>query len=400
MEFVESDDGPPYRRPPALDDRIWRHPSEVGTAGHAPGRPRKSVPQRTAWIAVVVAALGASVLSTGLLVAFGPVRQREAVATRATVIPSEQPAAPATPVEPVVGIAERVRPAIAQLKVQKASGTVSGSAVMFLPDGHLLTNAHVVDEASGIKVMLSSGVELTGRVLGSDPVTDTAVVKIDGGASFPVADRGSAVHLKVGPSAIAIGSPLALAGGPSVTVGVISALHRTVRARNSVSLYDMIQTDAPIAPGSSGGALLDGAGKVIGVTTAMAVSDVGPEGLGFATPIDVARSVAAELMTTGKATHAWLGVEGSDLDGAMAHDLAVPGGALISSLRDGGPADEAGLAVRDVIVAADGKPVTSMSALVVALRQHRPGEVMTVEVIRDRQRSLKPITVAERPANP
>jgi S1-C subfamily serine protease len=215
-----------------------------------------------------------------------------------------------------------------------------------------------------------------------------------------VAELGTAVNLKVGQSAIAIGSPLALTGGSSVTVGVISALHRSVRTRNSGSLFDMVQTDAPIAPGSSGGALLDASGKVIGITTAMAVTDAGPEGLGFATPIDVARSVADELMTTGKATHAWLGIEGSDLDGATAHDLAVPGGAMVSAIKDGGPADAGGLAVRDVIVAADGKPVSSMNALVVALRKHRPGEVMTVEVIRNRQRSTMAITVAERPANP
>src|SRR5439155_9181398 len=121
--------------------------------------------------------------------------------------------------------------------------------------------------------------ELSGRVVGSDPVTDAAVVKIDGGL-FPVAALGTAADLKVGQTAVAMGSPLALAGGPSVTVGVVSALHRSVRTRTSQSLFDMIQTDAPISPGSSGGALLDGAGRVIGITTAIAVSDVGPEGLG------------------------------------------------------------------------------------------------------------------------
>ncbi|MGH9281293.1 MAG: S1C family serine protease [Acidimicrobiales bacterium] len=399
MEFVESDDGPPHRRPPALDDRIWRHPSEMG-GGAPPGRPRKprkTIPQRSAWIAVVVAALGASVLTTGLLVAFGPVRHRDAITTRATVLPGE---APVTPTEPVVAIAERVRPAIALVKVHKPSGNVSGSAVMFLADGHLLTNAHVVADADTIRVLMSSGIELPGRVIGSDPVTDTAVVKVDGGSSFPVADLGSAANLKVGQTAITMGSPLALAGGPSVTVGVISALHRSVRTRSTVSLFDMIQTDAPISPGSSGGALLDGAGRVIGITTAMAVSDVGPEGLGFATPVDVARSVADELMTTGRATHAWMGIEGSDLDGAMAHDLAVAGGAMINSLKDGGPAAAAGLAVRDVIVAIDGAPVGSMNSLVVALRKHRPGESMAVEVIRDRQRWTKNVTVAERPDTP
>jgi serine protease Do len=341
-----------------------------------------------------VAALSASVLSTGLLVAFGPVGHREAVTTRAAVTPGE----PVTPVEPVVAIAERVRPAIAQLKVQKPSGPVNGSAVIFRSDGYLVTNAHVVDDAASIQVLLSSGIELPGRLVGEDPVTDTAVVKVEG-STFPVAEIGTAANLKVGQAAIAIGSPLALVGGPSVTVGVISALHRSVRTRTGVSLFDMIQTDAPIAPGSSGGALLDSSGRVIGITTAMSGGDAGADTLGFATPVDVARSVADELMTTGKATHAWMGIEGSDLDGAMAHDLAVAGGAMINALKDGGPAATAGLAVRDIIVGVDGSTVASMNALVVALRRHRPGDVMTVEVIRDRQRSSKTITVAERPAN-
>jgi putative serine protease PepD len=130
------------------------------------------------------------------------------------------------------------------------------------------------------------------------------------------------------------------------------------------------------------------------------VSDVGPEGLGFATPIDVARSVADELMTTGRATHAWIGIEGNDLDGATAVELDLDGGAIVNSVKDATPAQAAGLAARDVIVALDGKPVASMGALVAALRAHRPGDTVTMEVVRDRKRTTKTVTLAERPANP
>jgi S1-C subfamily serine protease len=296
-----------------------------------------------------------------------------------------------------VAIAERVRPAIAQIKVKRPGAGVSGSGVFFQADGHVLTNAHVIEGATSIDVVLASGRELSGRLIGSDPDTDAAVLKVDGGP-FPVADLGSAADLKVGQTAIAIGSPLALSGGPSVTVGVVSALHRSVQARGSnTSLFDMIQTDAPISPGSSGGALLDGSGRVIGVTTAIAVSDVGPEGLGFATPIDVARSVADELMASGRATHAWIGIEGNDLDGATAHDLNLDGGAIVLSVKDAGPAQAAGLNPRDVIVGLDGKPIASMGALVVALRLHRPGEQVKVDFVRDRQRSFRMLTLAERP---
>jgi len=395
MEFVESDDGSPFRRPPALDDRIWRHPSEVGAARTAPGGPRL-VPQRTVWLIAIAAALAASALSTGVLLGLGAVgtRSHQVTPTAATL-----PGPPATAVEPFVAIAERVRPAITEIKVTRGAARSSGSGVVFREDGHVLTNAHVVDGAASVQVVLSSGREISGRVVASDPVTDTAVVKIDGGP-FPVAELGTAADLKVGQAVIAIGSPLALVGGPSVTAGVISALHRSVKTQGDAFLFDMIQTDAPISPGSSGGALVDGKGRIIGVTTAIAVSDVGPEGLGFATPIDVARSIGDELIATGKATHAWIGIEGRDLDGAMAHDMSLDGGVLVASVRPNEPAAIAGIAAQDVILSLDGRPVLTMGAFVVSLRAHRPGDVVTVEFMRDRQRIAKGVTLAERPANP
>jgi len=394
MEFVEPDDGSPFRRPPALDDRLWRHPSEVGATAPPPPPP-KLVPHRTVWTVALVAAVGASVLTTALVLAVtglvvdtaGPPAE-PAVATVA--------GPPVTAVEPIVSIAEKARPAITQVKVQRGGARGSGSGVLFRPDGYVLTNAHVTRDATTVSVVLANGRELPARIIGSDPDTDVAVVKIDGDA-LPVAELGTAAHLKVGQTAVAIGSPLALAGGPSVTVGVISALHRSVRTRDSTSLFDMIQTDAPIAPGSSGGALLDGQGRVIGITTAIAVSDVGPEGLGFAIPIDVASSIADELITTGRATHAWLGIEGSDLDGATAHDLNLDGGARVQSVRPDSPASTAGIADRDIVLSVAGRRVTSMGTLVVALRSHRPGAVVNIEIMRDRQRLTKTVTLAERP---
>ncbi len=295
----------------------------------------------------------------------------------------------------VVAIADRVRPAIAQLKVERGRSG-SGSGVLFRSDGHLLTNAHVVEGATSVTVVLSTGREVPARVVGSDADSDTAVVKIDGGP-FPVAELGTTADLKVGQEAVAIGSPLGLTGGPSVTVGVVSALHRSVRTRNGQSLSDMVQTDAPIAPGSSGGALLDAGGRVIGITTALAMTDTGAEGFGFATPIDMARSVAEQLITTGKVVTVWLGVEGSDLDGATALDLKVDGGAIIERVRSDSPAERAGIAARDIIVGVNGRPVTSMGMLAVSVRAHRPGDVLTLDVVRDKEHHGMTVTVAERP---
>src|SRR5206468_4666544 len=203
-------------------------------------------------------------------------------------------------------VAERVRPAITQLKVEAGRST-SGSGVIFRSDGQVLTNAHIVEGATAITVVLATGREVPGKVVGSDADTDTAVVKIDGGP-YPVAELGTASDLKVGQTAVAIGSP-------SVTVGAISALHRSVRSgTGSTVLMDMVQTDAPIVPGSSGGALVDGAGRVVGITTVLAGADGATDSFGFATPIEVARAAAEQIMATGKVVPVWLGVEGSDLD--------------------------------------------------------------------------------------
>jgi S1-C subfamily serine protease len=160
----------------------------------------------------------------------------------------------------------------------------------------------------------------------------------------------------------------------------------------------MVQTDAAISPGSSGGALVDGTGAVIGITTAVGVSEVGAEGLGFAVPVDVARSVAEEIITTGRAVHVWLGVTGSDLDRRSAEELGVRGGARVEQVVDGSPADEAGVVPSDVVVAVEEEPVASMSALVIALRERDPGDEVALEVLRDGDRRQVTVALVERPS--
>lgn len=395
MEFVEPEDEPqPFRRPPPPDDRVWRHPSELDVI-------RPPVRRSQIWVVGITAAIAASLLSTGLAVVAGTLLDQGhdgAAVGQSGLIPLTMGIGTSSAGTDVVAVAERVRPAITQLRVESGR-TASGSGVIFRSDGEVLTNAHVVEGATSVVVVLSNGRELAGRVVGSDLDSDVAVVKVDGGP-FPVAELGTASDLKVGQPAIAIGSPLAFSGGPSVTVGVISALHRTVRARNSAHvLLDMVQTDAPIAAGSSGGALLDGAGRVIGITTAVA-GEAGADafGFGFATPVDLARASAEQLVAAGRVTAVWLGVEGGDLDGAAAVDMNVAGGAMVDRVKAGSPAERAGLAPHDVIVSMDGRAVMSLGMLVVAVRVHRPGDVVTLDVVRDRQHSTMSVTVAERPS--
>ena len=388
MEFVEPDDEPnPYRQPPSPDDRVWRHPSEIG--------PRRPSARRQLWVVGIASAVAASLLSTGLAVVAGSLLDAggdTGPVNTSGVLPTPTFVGAGAD---VVAVADRVRPAIVQLKVER-SRSGSGSGVVFRSDGHILTNAHVVEGATSLTVVLSSGRQVPGQVVGSDADTYTAVVKMEGGP-FPFAELGSTTALKAGQEAIAMGSPLGLSGGPSVTVGVVSALHRDVSTRTGRKLFDMVQTDAPIAPGSSGGALLDGNGRVIGITTAVAMTDTGAEGFGFATPIEVARSTAEQLMATGTVVSVWLGVEGNDLDAPTAQSLNVDGGAMIEKVKSDSPAERAGLAPRDVIVGVNGKPVTSMGMLVQSVRAHRPGDVCTVDIVRDNQRHGIKVTDVERP---
>lgn len=370
------------------DDRLWRHPSELisgpsegaGAAGPSPARAKTPNVFAIAGLAGVIGAL----MTAGLIAAIGgfngnlrPVRSIEKVASP-TVLRTSGTAGSNT----IVSVAQRLRPAIVEVRATTAGGSkVSGSGVAFRTDGHILTNRHVVDGASNVTVIASDGRSLTARIIGTDADTDVAVLKVD--ADMAVATLGAVGGLQVGEQAIAIGSPLGLSGGPSVTVGVVSALGRRVDSDTGPPLVDMIQTDAPISPGSSGGALVDSDGNVIGITTAIAVSEVGAEGLGFATPIDIARDVAEQLLSTGHVVHVWLGVRGEDLELSMAKSLGLSGGALVSEVAKGSPADVAGLHPRDIITTVNGKPVSGIADVIVSVRTRKVGDQVKVIVWRE-----------------
>jgi putative serine protease PepD len=382
--------------PPPPDDRLWRHPSELRVLGLGRGDQRRS----PVWL-VLAAGVAGALVTLGVLALLGRLGEGEDRADPAVIREAARPAAaPLAGSASVVRIAEEVRPAIAKVRVRGDDAASSGSAVLYRDDGHLLTNAHVVEGADAIEVSLADGSMHEASVVGTDQLTDIAVLRIAtaaDGRPYPTAVLGTAVDLAVGQPVVAIGSPLGLAGGSSVTTGVVSALGREVEAEGT-SLLDMVQTDAAISPGSSGGALVDGTGAVIGITTAVGVSEVGAEGLGFAVPVDVARSVAEEIITTGRAVHVWLGVTGSDLDRRSAEELGVRGGARVEQVVDGSPADEAGVVPSDVVVAVEEEPVASMSALVIALRERDPGDEVALEVLRDGDRRQVTVSLVERPS--
>jgi S1-C subfamily serine protease len=360
------------------------------------------------WLVAAVSAVSAGLLASGLaLVVVGLVGSNE---LRPAIERQMEPR-PIDAIIPggVVDVAGQARAAVAQVRLD-GQATVAGSGVIFRSDGHLLTSAAVVGNATSVRVTLDSGREVGGRVVGSDPETDVAVVKLEGDGPFPTAVLGTADDLQVGQQVVAIGWPVGLVGGPSVTVGVISALHRSVRrGADGGMLFDMVQTDARVPTGWPGGALLDSSGSVIGITTSLgttgtgtgpgpstvALSDTG--GFGFAVPIDLARAVAEQLVTSGRVTAVWLGVQGSDLDWVSAARLAVPGGAMVSEVMSGSPAERSGLSAGDIIVAIEGAPVTSMGQLVAALRRHQPGATVRIDIVRDQQPLSMMVVLVERP---
>jgi putative serine protease PepD len=395
------------RRPLPPDDRLWRHPSELTSApvgGPAKTEVRSTPSPRPGRLWTVVVASGVSgaavaLVMAGFLGAFGD-DVTEQVVQR--VPADDTPAEVATLADDgFVAVAEGVSPSIVRIEGTD-SGGVSGSGIVIRDDGTILTNAHVVSGGDSVTIVLADGTGLPGHVIGIDESTDVAVVAVDenhrGGTSWAPAVLGSATDLRVGEPAVAIGSPLGLAGGPSVTVGVVSGLGRRVVAEGVV-LHDMIQTDAPIAQGSSGGALCDSSGAVVGLTTAVAASETGSDGLGFAIPIDVASDIADRLMTDGTVKWVWLGIEGSDLDPTQASmpGLAEVGGVQVDAVTEGGPAEAAGIAPGDVVVAVDDTRVATMSDLVVALRSYVPGDTVELQVRRGGDDLMMSATLAERP---
>jgi S1-C subfamily serine protease len=385
------------------DDRLWRHPSELSSSPPpATARALGRRWDRRIWVAALLAGVIGAGVASGVTVWLGAFDHATTVVRpieRVDQVTSEITPASNPKESDVVTIADQVRPAIVELLVDGNQGKATGSGVIFRSDGYALTNYHVVEGANSIVAVTSDGHQVKCRLVGADAETDIAVVKLDGAATRRVASLGTAGDLKVGELAIAIGSPLGLAGGPSVTVGVISALGREVDASTGPQLLDMIQTDAPIAQGSSGGALIDPDGDVVGITTAVAVNDQGPQGLGFATPIDIAHDAADQLISGHRVTHVWLGASGADIDGATASQLGVAGGAVVEQVAGNSPAARAGIQVSDVITQVDGRGVSSMGSLIAALGAHRPGDWVSVSFMHNNRMHTTTTQLIERPVN-
>ena len=282
-------------------------------------------------------------------------------------------------------IAENVMPSVVSIEVRVGQAGATGSGVVIEGDkGYIVTNNHVVSGADGvdgaeIRAVFFDGSGSAARIVGRDPASDIAVLKVEK-PGLVTAALGSSGDVVVGDPVVAIGSPLGLAG--TVTSGIVSALERPVRLAGEGSdtnaVISAVQTDAPINPGNSGGALVDASGALVGINTAIASTGAagGSIGLGFAIPVDTVRDIAEQLISTGSAVHASLGVNTRSVtDGTR-------DGALVLNVEPGSGAAAAGIREEDVVIAVEGEPVGSSEELVVAVDAHDPGETITVEVVR------------------
>jgi len=271
----------------------------------------------------------------------------------------------------------------------------AGSGVIISPDGYALTNNHVVRGAGRVEGVLNDGSVVAAEIVGCDPDTDLALLRLNGG-KHPAAHLGDSDDLKVGELSIAIGNPLGLQA--TVTVGVISALRRTLRGENGRLIEDVIQTDAALNPGNSGGALVDAHGAVVGINTAMIG---GAQGICFAVPSNTAKAVVPELMRNGRVARGWFGIAGQtqELSRALVRriGLDVESGVLIVAISSGGPADAAGLQVGDVVLKLDGVPTPTVDAVHRQLTTERVGRKVTLDVLRNGMLVKMKLTVMERP---
>ena len=337
---------------------------------------------------------------------------------------------------------QKVKPAVVQITNQQTQASQFGqpysvpsgvgSGVIYDSQGHILTNNHVVAGAQKLLVSLPDGRSFPATVVGTDPQTDLAVIQIHG-TNLPVAPLGDSSQLQVGQFVIAIGNALALPGGPTVTTGVVSALNRTVQepaqtpsqsgssgspfgqspfgqTPSALSqaagpyLFDVIQTDAPINPGNSGGPLVDLNGQVIGINTLIAGQaepGVQAQGIGFSIAMATAKPIADQLVATGHVDHPYLGIQYMPLNPAIAAQLGVneTTGAVIGQVVPNSPAAAAGLQANDVISAIDGTRLTTESSLAEAIDHHKPGDVVTLSVLRGTRQLTIKVTLGTMPGS-
>ena len=334
--------------------------------------------------------------------------------------PTPTPVPTSTPVPPtpvmiyqlpsVADTVERVRPAVVSIVAEfvtsgffgPRSSFGSGTGIIFDAQGQVLTNNHVIAGSENITITLDDGTQMKADIVGADRLSDLAVLRLPSGG-YPFLPLDTDAELRVGEWVIAIGNALALPGGPTVTVGVISALGRSIESTPGVTLYDLIQTDTVINPGNSGGPLISLDGSLVGINTAVQRLSAGGtvvEGIGFAINVDTAAQVTEQLVELGRVRWAWMGVILAELIPELAAEVGLPirEGVVIQNTLINGPADLAGIRPGDIVLSADSKKVAMVSDLTRLLKQEfRAGQEIDLELFRDGEVGTVKLVLGERP---
>lgn len=364
-----------YTPPLPPEDRLWRHPSEVAADRAAPAEAtRRGSPDRRTAGLMVLSGLAGATLAVGTVAALGGFETR---------VVERQVAAQTSSVDPLddglEDVAHRTAPSVAALLVHRGDEQTPASAVVWRHDGYLVTDGPSVAGADEIDVVLQGGDAGVARLVAVDDLTGIAVLHVDDELEHALlADDVEPVG--VGVRTVAVGaSP---DGGWDLTVssGVVSAVGRRLEAPDGATRHGMILVDKAFPRGTAGGALVDRHGVIVGIISGASASSGGAT-FGVATPIDLARHVADQLVEHGRAEHVWLGLRGTDLDVDEAMAMGLAGGALVEAIDDG-PAGHAGIEPGDVVVSVDGDPTPTMSALIASLRRHVPGDVVVLGIHR------------------
>jgi putative serine protease PepD len=340
-------------------------------------------------LALVVAAVGGGAVGAGVMAAVDDGSSTTATTTTPNRAVVDTPSS-------VASLYKQVSPSVVEIQVEAQAdspfGTPQGTGTGWMYDAtHVVTNQHVIDGTNEVTVRFADGREVQASVVGSDPSTDVALLELSESAEAPAAlERGSTDSLEVGDPVVAIGSPFGLEG--SLTTGVVSGLGRTIQAPDGFAIDDVVQTDAALNPGNSGGPLLDLDGRVVGMNAQIASNSGSNSGIGYAIPIETVQSVVEQLLEGGEVRHAYLGVQVADAENN--------GGARIVEAVQGGPADDAGIQSGDVVVSAGGEDVQNGDDLRSAVNAKKPGDELELEVRRDGDTRTITVELGTRPAQP
>jgi len=399
------------------DDRLWRHPSELAFVGGVSALPVVGLGEgdpsgsgalvtrfslrggeNRLWTVAIVSGVVGALLATAIVYAVGA-RTRDIPVPALERDVDSSPAATLASIgasDPVAG-AERVRPSCVELVARSTHGIQVSYGVVFRSDGMMITTAHTLTGSESLMAIVGGTRRVSARIVAADQATDLAVVKL-AGSGYDPAPLGSALDLKVGDPVVSVLPPSDSSNqdGAPGDEGSVDALGQDVVLDGGTKVGDLVKIDTTVPPTEVGGPVLDSHGAVVAISTAAGAAGQAVE---FATPVDLAREIATQLLATGKVVPVWLGIEGKDLSASQTQTLGVAGGALVQRIYSNSPAAAGGVQIGDIVVGLDGRQITSISNLIMAIHAEPPGTHVELDVDRNDREQGMTVVLTERPSS-